>query len=165
MKCDECKVDLKPWKATKERPFEYRGAGLGGIFLAGVTVDECPRCGIQCPTIPRLPELLESIALTVAEKAAPLTGAEVRFLRTWAGFSVTDFAALLHVKREHLSRFEGGKYDRIGGAADTLARVLALEARKQGKRVRAVLHARRAVAAQPTEQTLIYRANQWRVAA
>lgn len=165
MKCDRCGVELKSWKATKERPFEYRGCGFEGVYLVGVSVAECPRCAIQCPTIPRLPDLLRSIALFLAEKPAPLTGPELRFLRTWAGYSVTDFAALLHVKREHLSRFEGGRYDKLGGAADTLARVLALEAQKQRKHVHSVLHAKRADDAAPIKHTLVYRGSQWKAAA
>jgi transcriptional regulator with XRE-family HTH domain len=69
------------------------------------------------------------IALHLVEKPGPLRGDEIRFLRKWAGFPARQFAALVGVSPEHLSRIENGHTDALGPPSDRLARAIAVASR------------------------------------
>lgn len=129
MKCDDCNVRMVARKATPDKPYHYLISGLINVYLVGVTILECPECGAQGVDIPHGDELDRTIAHRLAKKAEPLVGEEARYLREWAGFSMTDFAKLLGVRREHLSRFENGASKTLGTPTDTLLRAVALDAK------------------------------------
>ena len=135
MQCDICEEDMKSRKATSETPYHYDLSGLENVFLVGITVYTCQHCDIKIPEIPRVTELNQTIAETLANKPTLLTGPEIRFLRNRAGFSAKKFAALLNVTSEHLSRIENNNSQGIGGAADKLARVATVD----GEQVREFL--------------------------
>src|SRR5262249_4118573 len=100
----------------------YRISGLENVLLAGITLYRCAGCKGESPVIPRIEELHALIARDLTRKRSRLTGAEVRFLRTNAGFPARQFAALLGIRPEHLSRIEHGKIRQLGATADKLAR-------------------------------------------
>jgi DNA-binding transcriptional regulator YiaG len=61
---------------------------------------------MQSADIPALKNLLASIATTVVNKASALTGAQVRFLRKRLNRRSLDFAAMISVTPQHLSKIE-----------------------------------------------------------
>ena len=130
MFCVDCDAEMKARKATVAKPYRYDLTGLKNIYLAGITVYHCPRCGAEAPSIPRLPELHRVLALNLIGTAEQLTGDEVRFLRKWLGFSGVRFAQLIGISLEHLSRVEHG-HKPLGTSSDRLLRVLALTAARR----------------------------------
>jgi len=79
----------------------------------------------QRASIPRLPDLLTSIAVTLLGKEAPLTGDEVRFLRKRIGKSSKDFAQLVGLTSERYSRIETGAVS-LTASNDKLFRLLVM---------------------------------------
>jgi DNA-binding transcriptional regulator YiaG len=75
------------------------------------------------PAIPRLSRLMDTIVRSLIKKEDRLTGKELRMIRGHMGLEGTDFAALLGVARETLSRWENG-HEAIGPQADRLVRVV-----------------------------------------
>lgn len=135
MLCEACSVKMEEREATKQVPYPYDLSGLNHVFLIGIVVYVCPHCHAQVPKIPRISELHQVIARTLAERPWPLLGEEIRFLRKQAGFPAQKFAALLSITPEHLSRVENGHTKKLGAQADKLARVVGTN----GKQVRELL--------------------------
>jgi len=125
-------------KTTKDRPYHYTISGLDNVFLVGINVEECEACNIQEPTIPKLPELHQTIAKVLLRKEELLDGKEIRFLRKNAGISANRFAALIQQRPEHLSRIENGKTENLGPTADKLARAV-ISAANKSEDLRALL--------------------------
>jgi len=71
------------------------------------------------------------------EKNGPLVGEEIRFLRKNVGFSGTQFAALIEVRPETLSRAENG-HTTLSATVDKMVRAIA-EAASDGEQVRDLL--------------------------
>lgn len=128
MKCDSCKIEMIETTATVDSPYQYDLSGLKNLFLAGITVYECPKCKSKVPAIPRVGELHRVIARLLLHKPTLLSGDEIRFLRKNAGIPAKDFAVLLQTSAEHLSRVENGHYASLGATADRLARAIIIAA-------------------------------------
>jgi transcriptional regulator with XRE-family HTH domain len=62
----------------------------------------------------------------IVEQAVRLMGEEVRFLRTYLGLRSVDFARIMGVTKECVSRWENEK-EQIGGTADRLLRMLVVQ--------------------------------------
>ena len=105
MKCDACGT---PMKSGREN-FRYTASGLDTVTLMNVEVRRCPECGEYEVDIPRIEDLHRLIAQEIADKEARLAPQEVRFLRKYLGFSGVDFAGILDVTPETVSRWENGK--------------------------------------------------------
>jgi putative zinc finger/helix-turn-helix YgiT family protein len=105
MKCDICGAQLKSGREN----YRYTACGLDTVTLMNVEVRRCPECGEYEVDIPRIEELHRLIAHEVASKKARLTPQEIRLLRKYLGFSGVDFAAVLDVTPETVSRWENGK--------------------------------------------------------
>jgi putative transcriptional regulator len=90
--------------STEENPYNYPGAGLPNVYLAGVNYTVDVETGDESVGIPRLPELLEALATALVEKRAPLTGDELRFLRKQLKMASKDFAPVVGVTAEQYSR-------------------------------------------------------------
>jgi transcriptional regulator with XRE-family HTH domain len=112
-------------KATPQEPYHDDLSGLSNVYLTGITVRSCPQCGVESPLIPRVEALHRELARTIVRKPSLLSGEEIRFLRKYAGFPAQQFAALLGVSPEHLSRIENGHTSTLGSPADRLARAIA----------------------------------------
>lgn len=120
MKCPVCgSAEL----TTTHEAYKYDECGLPNVTLANIEIQRCGNCGEILPAIPRMAELHKAIARAVVEQHAKLSGAEVRFLRKYLGHSGADFATLIGVSRETVSRWENDK-EPIGGTPDRLLRVL-----------------------------------------
>lgn len=137
--CERCGARTRERKATRARPYQYRLSGLENLYLVGIQVRMCPKCGAEVPIIPKLGELHESIARAFLEKSSRLTGGELRFLRKNAGIAAAEFAALVGVDPTHLSRFENGHTEKLGSSTDKLARAVVSLAMGLPKELRAIL--------------------------
>ena len=119
MNCEQCGGPT----TTARENFHYSASGLPNVTLIGVQVTRCPKCGAFEVDIPRIEELHRTIAGEVVTKRAPLTPAEIRFLRKWLGWAGVDFAAHMGVTPETVSRWETGNL-RVGASADRLLRMM-----------------------------------------
>lgn len=117
--CIQCGAEMK----TDRENFLYEASGLPGVTLVGVEVSRCPNCGQYEVSIPHIEELHGLIAHTLIRKPARLSGAEVRFLRKWLGWSAADFAAHVGVTPETVSRWENAAAS-MGATADRLLRLM-----------------------------------------
>jgi len=138
MNCDTCQVAMRERKATPTDPYHDDLSGLSNVYLTGITIRFCPQCGVESPLIPRAEALQRELARAVVRKPSLLSGEEVRFLRKYAGFPAQQFAALLGVSPEHLSRIENGHTSSLGPSTDRLARAIAIIA-TDGEEAREVL--------------------------
>lgn len=137
-KCDLCGGVMVARKATAERPYRDVMSGLENVFLVGIEVRECKKCGAKVAVIPKVAALHKAIARHLVFKSGLLTGKEVKFLRKNFGIQAKEFAALIGVAPAHLSRVENGKTDAFGAATDKLARAVAVAA-SDGQTVKKLL--------------------------
>jgi putative zinc finger/helix-turn-helix YgiT family protein len=115
--------DLIAQKATLKAPYHFVGSGLANVYLSGIQYRTCRKCGAQSADLPAIKQLLNVIAKAVVESDAPLTGAEIRFLRKRLGMKSSDFARLVGVSAEQVSRWENG-HNPPERSADKLIRIL-----------------------------------------
>ncbi len=120
MKC-ECGTEMK----SRKENYRYTESGLDNVILLGVEVRRCRSCGRSEVVLPRLEELHRTIARTVATGSSPLRPQEIRFLRKYLGYSGADFARVIGVSPETLSRWENGKAE-PSRMVDLLLRYMAL---------------------------------------
>ncbi len=85
-KCNRCGGSIKERVTTRKAPYHYEIRGLDNVYLADVTLSTCTKCSASFTTIPRLGELGDVIAETLASKPELLTGDELRYLRKHAEF-------------------------------------------------------------------------------
>ena len=119
MTCTVCGTQMK----TRRENYRYDAVGLPGITLRDVEVSRCPKCGEYEVAIPCIEDLHRTIARAVIAKRERLTPAEIRFLRTFLGWSGADFAAHVGTTWETVSRWETGSTP-MGVTADRLLRLM-----------------------------------------
>jgi putative zinc finger/helix-turn-helix YgiT family protein len=107
MKCLICGSAMKK---SKEKLYHYSISGLSNVYLKDIEFNLCsnPECGETEVGITNMLELNEIIAHDVATKKAKLLPEEIRFLRKQLGLSGADFARVLAVAPETVSRWENG---------------------------------------------------------
>jgi putative zinc finger/helix-turn-helix YgiT family protein len=123
MKCINCGHAM----TTKRENVPYKA--LPGAVLIGVPVSRCPNCGEYEVAIPAIDELNRVLAGAVIRKRARLVGGEVRFLRSYLGYSGADFAKLIGSDPATVSRWESDKQP-IGHHTDLLLRAMVALDRK-----------------------------------
>ncbi len=94
--------------ATHNAPYHFTDSGLSNVYLAGIRYFVCKKCDKQAAQIPAVKELMREIARAIVEKEAPLGGPEIRFLRKRLGKTSADFARIVGVVPEQVSRWENG---------------------------------------------------------
>jgi len=119
MTCIQCGGRL----TTKPENYRYTASGLPNVTLIGVDVRRCSKCGDHEVVIPRIEELHRVLAASVVRQVSRLTKEELRFLRKYLGYSGVDFAKLIGVAAETVSRWENGK-EKIGPTTEKLIRML-----------------------------------------
>jgi putative zinc finger/helix-turn-helix YgiT family protein len=119
MTCIECGGKLR----SKKENYRYLECGLPNVTLTGVEVRRCTICGDHEVVIPHIEKLHEALANAVVRHEARLSGSEVRFLRKYLGCSGVDFANLIGVAPETVSRWENKK-ETMGPSAERLLRML-----------------------------------------
>ncbi len=108
---------------------EVRRYGRGiNVTLVNVPVRRCPSCGEEFLVIPAIEKLHRLIARDLARSRARLQPGEIRFLRTYLGYSSADFARDMGVSPETVSRWESDHGpQRMGTAAERLLRLMVLQ--------------------------------------
>jgi putative zinc finger/helix-turn-helix YgiT family protein len=119
MTCFECGSKLK----TKKENYRYLACGLPNVTLVSVEVRRCTSCGDHEVVIPHIEKLHEALAAAVVKHPSRLSASEVRFLRKYLGYSGVDFATLIGVSPETVSRWENKK-ETMGPSAERLLRML-----------------------------------------
>lgn len=120
MKCDDCGDSVTLERNAVRR---YVIGGLPHVELHGVEVSRCPQCGKEGIAIPRIGQLHRVIAEKFVTQRRMLAHPEIRFLRKHIGLSGNDFAQMMGVARETVSRWETGAQS-MGAVADRLLRLL-----------------------------------------
>ena len=125
MKCPNCRKEM----TVQAGAYPYQESGLD-VTLLGVDIGRCEHCGETCVTIPDMEGLHYCLALMLVKRKGRLTGSEVRFLRTFVGWSGKTFAEAISVDPSTVSRWESGK-QQIGLQASALLRALVLMGKKE----------------------------------
>lgn len=120
-KCTEC-GDVVKVVGTTHR---YAESGLPDVVLHGVEIRKCKACGEEEVAIPDLVGLHQCIAANLVVRKSALTGAELRFLRQFLGHSSKDFAKILGVAAETVTRWQTSERA-VPPAVDRLVRVLVM---------------------------------------
>jgi putative zinc finger/helix-turn-helix YgiT family protein len=105
MKCIICGSKMTEKVASK---YHYTMSGLSKVYLDGVILRKCS-CGEEEVDIPNIEELHTVLATLIASKEAKLVPEEIRFLRSYMGFSGADFAKKIGTTHNTVSRWENGK--------------------------------------------------------
>lgn len=117
-----CEDHAEERRATFEHPYHFVESGLPNAYLAGIRYFVCRRCEKQAAEIPAVQALLSAIAGAVVEKEAPLSGAEIRFLRKRLGKKAAEFGQEIGVSPEEVSRWENDNAS-PSKSADKLIRI------------------------------------------
>lgn len=118
-----CKMCGEAELTARAETYLYTGSGLPNVVLVGVEVRRCPSCGHHEVALRRVTDLYRTIADAVIRKPARLSGAEVRYLRKYLGWSGADFARHVGVDASTVSSWENDK-DPIGTSSDRLLRLM-----------------------------------------
>jgi putative zinc finger/helix-turn-helix YgiT family protein len=121
MKCAMC--DNPSLLKRRSVTVKYKESGLDNVTLHGVEYFKCDRCGEEYFGYGDIEKLHQLIAGLLIQKKGLLTGKEIRFLRTYLGYSGALFAKFTGYAPESISRMENGKQD-ILKAFDRLVRSL-----------------------------------------
>jgi putative transcriptional regulator len=122
MICDDCGRKVMTEGNAVRR---YEIVGLPHVELHGVEVTLCAGCGKEGIAIPRIGQLHRVLAAGFVTQQRMLAPVEIRFLRKHVGLSMADFAQVMGVARETVSRWETGTKP-MGAVADRLLRLLVL---------------------------------------
>jgi len=109
-------------KATIDSPYHFVDSGLPNVYLTGIRYRVCSTCREQSADIPEVKQLMSVIAQAVVENESPLTGPEIRFLRKRLGKKSSEFARIIGVSLEQVSRWENGR-NPPEASADKLIRI------------------------------------------
>jgi putative zinc finger/helix-turn-helix YgiT family protein len=117
-----CSHKFEVRRATPEAPYQFIDSGLPNVYLIGISYRVCAECDERCADIPAVKDLMTKIARAVVEKESPLSGAEIRFLRKRLGRRSSDFARIIGVSKEQVSRWENS-HNPPEASADKLMRI------------------------------------------
>lgn len=121
MKCVMCDSEMK----CREGKHHYTECGLDGVYLLGVDICDCPKCGENYVKIPLMPQLNTVIGMGLIKKKSLLNGKEIRYLRKNMGLKSKELAEYLGTVQETVSRWENNK-QKIRKAHDRLIRMIYL---------------------------------------
>lgn len=105
--------------------YAFTECGLRNVLLQGVEMIRCQSCGDEQVVIPRLDDLMRTLAFAVISQPYRLQGEDVRFLRKYLNMTQAQLADLLDVHKTNLSKWENDE-DKIGEQSDRLIRAVAL---------------------------------------
>jgi putative zinc finger/helix-turn-helix YgiT family protein len=138
-------------------------ADLPGVFLRGLNIYRCPKCGEHEVEIPQIQKLHEALSAAMVAKQARLVRQEVRFLRNFLLLSQEELARRMGTTADMIGRWESGE-EPIGPVAERLLRVLVALELPLGPPAAAGL-ARISENAEPLKRTMKADADGWREAA
>ncbi len=107
MECPSCDSN----KAMKSEVIthKFKESGLDNVTLSGVKIYRCNDCGEVVYDFGDLNQLNRTIADVLLRKKGHLTGKEIRFLRTYVGYSSELFARILGYDKTSWSRIENDR--------------------------------------------------------
>jgi putative zinc finger/helix-turn-helix YgiT family protein len=118
-----CSSHLSRKRATADRPFLFTWSLLPDVYISGIHYEECNLCHKVAGCFPALSNLSETLTKTIIQKPSVLTGPEIRYLRKYLGKKNADFAQVIGVTPEQVSRWENG-HNPPEKSADKLMRLL-----------------------------------------
>ncbi len=118
--CYACGGEMKIFK---DKAYHYKESGLSNIIIFGLTQYRCKGCNETYVTIPQVERLHQLIGRDVCCSKGLLEGEEIRFLRKELHMQAKDFAKILSVRPETLSKWENS-HNQISPASDKLIRTL-----------------------------------------
>lgn len=108
MKCPSC--DSKKNMKCELIVHRFKESGLDNIILDGVKQFRCNQCGDVFYDYGDVNQLNRLIADTLLRKKDHLSGQEIRFLRTYIGYSSEMFARIIGLSdKTSLSRIENSR--------------------------------------------------------
>jgi putative zinc finger/helix-turn-helix YgiT family protein len=119
MKCVKCGGTVRVVGHTHR----YVESGLPNVILHGVDVRKCSKCSEEEVAIPNVTGLHNSLAGMIVGRRSAMTREEFRFLRQFLGRSSQEFAKLIDVSAETVSRWQTGQHE-IPRSVDLLVRLL-----------------------------------------
>ncbi|MGH9794760.1 MAG: hypothetical protein ACRD5G_08315 [Candidatus Acidiferrales bacterium] len=119
--CSRCGAEARVVRGS----YPFRESGLPRVVLQGIEIIRCPKCGNEDPIIPRLANLMGSLAFAVVTKPYRLTGEEIRFLRKYVQLTQEAFSRMLRVDKTTVSKWENND-DPVGEQSDLLVRCVAV---------------------------------------
>ena len=102
--------------------YHYTDCGLDNVYIEGFDL-VCDDSGEETICIPAIGRLHKAIAQSIVMMPCPISGKELRFLRTEMGYTQKELADILKTSEQTLARWEKGQTS-IPGAADILIRKL-----------------------------------------
>src|SRR5579864_1809887 len=90
--------------SSKRIPYHFTESGLSNVYLVGVRYSVCSLCGTTTVAFKDFIGLMEHLKQAVIESVEPLTPDQIRFLRRMLRKSSRDFAKLVGVTPEQVSR-------------------------------------------------------------
>lgn len=103
-----CCDSKKPMK-SETVIHRFKESGLDNVILNGVKHFRCLKCGEVLFDYGDINQLNRLIADTLLRKKEILSGNEIRFLRTYIGYSGEMFARIIGIDKTSLSRLENGR--------------------------------------------------------
>ena len=122
-----CVVCGSKVKKEKTEIHHYTACGLSKIYLMGVEILRCTNseCEDEEIVVPNIEKLHELVAMELASQKSKLLPEEIKYLRTYLGFSGVDFAKKIGVSPETITRWEKGQVN-MKDSTERLLRVLVL---------------------------------------
>ncbi len=118
IKCHVCGSAME----SRRENHRYTECGLSNVTIVNLEVRHCTNCGERQFVFPRVAQLHQLLAVTTAKVPDALTGEQIRFLRKYLGWSRDEFAGIMGVEAETVSRWENDKA-KMSKAAERLLRV------------------------------------------
>lgn len=110
---------------VKVGKYRFEESGLKDVFLMGIELIKCQKCGNVDPVIPAINQLMQFLVIAVAAKPCKLDGQEIRFLRKYLKMTGDQFSAVLGTDKTTVSKWENDEQDR-GERADLLIRAVVM---------------------------------------
>ena len=106
--------------------YRYLESGLPNVRLRNIKWYKCKECKHTEAAIPKIGQLHRCIAWRIIQKPNPLNGLEIRFLRKMMRAEQSNFANLLGMDENTLSRWENDTRYKRPNADDTAIRLFYL---------------------------------------
>ncbi len=107
MECPSC--DCKKTIKAEIITHRFKESGLDDVILIGVKLYRCSNCGEEIYDYGDINQLNRIITETLLKKKGQLTGKEIRFLRSYVGYSSEMFARILGYDKTSWSRIENDR--------------------------------------------------------
>lgn len=120
MKCVRCGEAVQSTRGAHR----YTESGLSNVTLLNVELRTCPSCGEREVVIPRIEELHRVIADALVRDQTRFAPDQVKYLRKWLGYSTADFALVMGVRPETVSRWESKDGYQMPPTAERLLRLM-----------------------------------------